>query len=111
MGIGYLEDIPKIIRSGVDTFDCTMPTHYGRRGIAFASSGRLDLNKAVFLKDKKPIDSKCGCPVCGAYSRGYISHLIRAKEITGLKFLTMHNLYFFNSYVEKIRKEIKQGKI
>lgn len=111
LGIGYLEDIPKIIKAGIDTFDCTMPTHYGRRGIAFTSSGRLDFNKAVFLKDKKPIDSKCDCPVCGIYKRSYISHLIRAKEITGLKLLTMHNLYFFNTYVERLRKEIKQGKI
>ncbi|MCL4406216.1 MAG: tRNA guanosine(34) transglycosylase Tgt [Patescibacteria group bacterium] len=111
LGIGYLEDIPKIIKSGVDTFDCTMPTHYGRRGIAFISSGRLDLNKAVFLKDKGPLDKKCGCPVCGEYKRSYISHLIRAKEITGLKLLTMHNLFFFNSYVEKIREDIKKGKI
>jgi queuine tRNA-ribosyltransferase/7-cyano-7-deazaguanine tRNA-ribosyltransferase len=111
LGIGYLEDIPKIIKAGIDTFDCTMPTHYGRRGIAFTSSGRLDLNKAVFLKDKKPIDSKCDCPVCGTYKRSYVSHLIRAKEITGLKLLTMHNLYFFNTYVERLRKEIKQGKI
>lgn len=111
LGIGYLEDIPKIIKAGVDTFDCTVPTHYGRRGIAFGSSGRLDLNKTVFLKDKKPIDPKCGCPVCGKYKRSYISHLIRAKEITGLKLITMHNLYFFNTYVEKLRKAIKQGKI
>jgi queuine tRNA-ribosyltransferase/7-cyano-7-deazaguanine tRNA-ribosyltransferase len=111
LGIGYLEDIPKIIKAGIDTFDCTMPTHYGRRGIAFISSGRLDLNKAVFLKDKKPIDSKCDCPVCGTYKRSYISHLVRAKEMTGLKLLTMHNLYFFNTYVEQLRKKIKQGKI
>jgi tRNA-guanine family transglycosylase len=88
-----------------------MPTHYGRRGIAFVSSGRLDLNKTVFLKDKKPLDARCDCPVCGEYRRSYISHLIRAKEITGLKLLTMHNLFFFNSYVEKIREEIKKGKI
>lgn len=110
LGIGYLEDIPKIVKSGVDTFDCTAPTHYGRRGIAFVSSGKLDLNKAAFLKDRKPLDRTCGCPVCGAYSRSYISHLIRAKEISGLKMLTVHNLFFFNTFIENIRKEIKKGK-
>ncbi|HOF50118.1 MAG TPA: tRNA guanosine(34) transglycosylase Tgt [Candidatus Colwellbacteria bacterium] len=111
LGIGYLEDIPKIVKSGVDTFDCTAPTHYGRRGIAFVSSGKLDLNKAAFLKDRKPLDRTCGCPVCGAYSRSYISHLIRAKEISGLKLLTVHNLFFFNTYIEKIRQDIKKGRL
>ena len=110
LGIGYLEDIPKIVKSGVDTFDCTAPTHYGRRGITFVSSGKLDLNKAIFLKDRKPIDRNCGCPVCGNYSRSYLSHLIRAKEISGLKLLTVHNLFFFNTLIENIRKEIKKGK-
>jgi tRNA-guanine family transglycosylase len=111
LGIGYLEDIPKIIKAGVDTFDCIVPTHYARRGIAYTSLGELDLNKVIFTKDKKVLDSKCGCPVCQKHSRGYIHHLFRAKEITGMKLLTMHNIYFFNSFVEKIRNEIKTGKI
>jgi len=110
LGIGYLEDIPKVIKRGVDTFDCVVPTHYARRGIAFTSFGELNLQKPVYLGDKKPLDSKCSCFVCQSYKRNYISHLFRAKEITALKLLTFHNLYFFNSFVEKIRKEIKQGK-
>ncbi|MEK7658176.1 MAG: tRNA guanosine(34) transglycosylase Tgt [Patescibacteria group bacterium] len=111
LGIGYPEDIPKIIKAGIDTFDCVAPTHYARRGIAFIPSGKLDLNKSFFLKDKNPLDKKCGCFVCQNYRRNYISHLLRAKEITALKLLTFHNLYFFNSLVEKIRKQMKKGEI
>jgi len=111
LGIGYLEDIPKIIERGVDLFDCNVPTRYARRGIAFTSTGKLDLGKEIFLRDHKFLDSKCSCYVCRNYKRNYISHLFRAKEITALKLLTFHNLYFFNSFVEKIRREIKKGKI
>ncbi|MBI3638249.1 tRNA guanosine(34) transglycosylase Tgt [Candidatus Wolfebacteria bacterium] len=109
LGIGHMEDIPEIIKSGVDLFDCTLPTHYGRRGIAFTSASRLNLNKSIFLKEKKVLDKKCGCDVCKNYKRNYISHLLRAKEITGMKLLTFHNLYFFNSYVKRIREGIKRG--
>ena len=111
LGIGYLEDIPKIIERGADLFDCSVPTHYARRGIAFTSMGKLDLGKIKFLKDKSPLDKKCSCFVCQNYTRNYISHLFRTKEITALKLLTFHNLYFFNSFIEKIRKKIKEGKI
>ena len=111
LGIGHLEDIPKIIKSGVDTFDCIVPTHYARHGYAFTSEGRLDMSKSKLLKDKNPIDKKCSCFVCQNYSRGYIAHLLKAKEITPLKLLTFHNLYFFNSYIEKIRSDIKKGRI
>jgi queuine tRNA-ribosyltransferase/7-cyano-7-deazaguanine tRNA-ribosyltransferase len=111
LGIGYLEDIPQIIKEGVDTFDCIVPTHFARHGVAFTSHGKLDLNRAKFLTDKKPLDTTCSCEVCGTYSRGYLTHLYRAKEITPLRLLTTHNLYFFNSYVEKLREEIRRGKL
>jgi len=111
LGIGYLEDMVPIIQEGVDTFDCIVPTHYARRGFAFTSKGKLDMNKAAFLKDKRPLDPKCACRVCGEYTRSYIAHLIRAKEITGLKLLTFHNLFYFNTFVENIRNEIKKGRI
>jgi len=111
LGIGYLEDIPKIIKSGVDTFDCIVPTHYARRGIAFTNGGKLDLRRSIFLNEKEPLDKKCSCFVCQSYKRNYICHLFRAKEITAMKLLTFHNLYFFNSFVENIRKNIKKGKI
>jgi len=111
LGIGYLEDIEEIIKEGIDLFDCTVPTHYGRRGIAFTSSGKLNLRQRKFLKDKSPLDKKCSCFVCQNYKKNYICHLLRAEEITPLRMLTFHNLYFFNSFVEKIRKKIKEGKI
>jgi queuine tRNA-ribosyltransferase/7-cyano-7-deazaguanine tRNA-ribosyltransferase len=111
LGIGHPEDLLPIIRAGVDTFDCTAPTHYARRGVAFTSAGRLDLRRGVFLKDQKPIDKKCDCAVCKSHSRSYIHHLLKAKEITPLRLLSFHNLYFFNSLIEKIREDIKNGKI
>lgn len=111
LGIGHLDDISRIAEAGIDTFDCTLPTHYGRHGIAFTSRGSLDMAKSKFLNDLKPLDKKCGCSVCRNYSRGYISHLFRAKEITALTLLTFHNLYFFNSFVEKIRKDIKRERL
>lgn len=111
LGIGHLEDIPEIINAGVDTFDCIVPTHYARHGTAFSSTGRLDMRQSKFLKDKKPLDKKCPCYVCRDYTRSYISHLFKAGEITALKLLTFHNLYFFNSFVEKLREDIKKGKL
>ena len=111
LGIGYLEDMEKIIKAGVDTFDCTVPTHYARHGIAFTSQGKLDLNKAQFLTNREPLDKDCLCFVCQNYKKNYICHLLKAKEITGLKLLTFHNLYYFNTFVEKIREDIKNGKI
>jgi queuine tRNA-ribosyltransferase len=109
LGIGKLEDIETIVKAGVDTFDCTVPTHYARRGIAFVSDGRLDFTKAALLRDKNPIDPKCDCLVCANYRRNYIAHLIRAGEITGGALLTFHNLYFFNAYIERVREKIRKG--
>ena len=109
LGIGHLEDIELIVKQGVDMFDCTVPTHYARRGIAFTSAGRVDLGKAPLLDDKNPIDPKCDCLVCANYRRNYIAHLIRAQEITGGALLTFHNLYFFNAYVAKVREKIRRG--
>ncbi len=112
LGIGYLEDMPKIIAEGVDTFDCIVPTHYARRGVAFTSRGALELTKQKFLKDRAPIDRTCGCEVCqGGYTRSYLTHLLRAKEITPLTLITMHNLFFFNTYVERLRTAIARGKL
>lgn len=119
LGIGYLEDMEHIIKHGIDTFDCIVPTHYARRGVAFINSGtkatlndsKLNLTRSIYLKDKKPLDPKCSCQTCINYSRSYICHLIKAREITGLRLITFHNLYFFNQYVARIREKIRQGKI
>lgn len=111
LGIGHLEDIEDIVKNGVDLFDCIVPTHYARHGIAFTSHGRLNLRQSKFLKDKKPLDSRCQCEVCKNYKRNYISHLMRAGEMTAFSLLTFHNLFCFNNYVEKIREKIRQERL
>ncbi|MDI6734033.1 MAG: tRNA guanosine(34) transglycosylase Tgt [Patescibacteria group bacterium] len=115
LGIGHPDDILSVVKSGIDTFDCTLPTHYARHGIAFTSEGRLDMTKSIFLSssivEKKSLDKNCDCLVCNNYSRGYITHLLRAHEATGPEFLTFHNLFFFNNRLEKIRLDIAKGKI
>ncbi len=111
LGVGYLEDMELIIKSGVDTFDCTVPTHYARRGIAFTSEGKLNLNQIKFLKKNEPLDKNCTCSVCLNYKKDYICHLLRAKEITALKLITFHNLWYFNNFVDDIKLKIKEGKI
>jgi len=111
LGIGYPEDMERIVKHGIDLFDCTAPTHYARHGTAFTLRGKLDMKKHEFLNSLEPLDRRCSCPVCGeqAYRRSYIAHLIRANEITGMKLLTIHNLYFFNGLAQKIREKIKRG--
>ncbi|MBI5153475.1 MAG: tRNA guanosine(34) transglycosylase Tgt [Parcubacteria group bacterium] len=109
LGIGYLEDMEMVITSGVDLFDCIVPTHYARRGIAFTHTGKLNMSKTIFLNDKKPLDRTCKCEVCGTYTRSYITHLFKAKEITALRLLTTHNLFYYNTFVEGIRTKIKNG--
>ena len=111
LGIGDIDDMENIIKGGVDLFDCTIPTHYARRGVAFTNKGKLNMGKSIFLKDKKPLDSKCKCFTCKNYGRNYISHLYKAREISAGQLLTIHNLFYFNTYVENIRKKIKDGKI
>lgn len=111
LGIGHLEDMEPIIKEGVDLFDCTAPTHYARRGTAFTSMGKLNLRKKSFLKEHKPLDPQCGCSVCEQYTRSYLSHLIRSREITGMILLSFHNLNYFNGYIAEIRDKIKAGKL
>lgn len=111
LGIGHPDDFFPVIRAGVDAFDCIAPTHYARRGIAFVLLGRLDLRQAKFLRDPKPLDPLCACVTCAQYSRSYICHLLRAHEITALRLLTFHNLFFFNATIARMRKDIKRGKI
>lgn len=119
LGIGHPEDIPEIIKAGVDTFDCIVPTHYARHGTAFVSpksprgtkADRLDLTKTQFLTEQEPLDATCECFVCQNYKRSYVSHLIRAKEITGLKLLTFHNLFWFNTYIASLRHQISTGEL
>lgn len=111
LGIGHPEDIEPIIKEGVDTFDCIVPTHYARHGIAFTSEGKLNLKKTIFLNDNKPIDEKCECQTCISHTRSYICHLLKAEEITALRLLTFHNLYWFHTYIETLREKIQNDKL
>ena len=109
LGVGYVEDIERIIKAGIDTFDCVVPTRFARHGIAFVSKGRISVLQSRFLKDKNPLDKKCDCYVCQNYKINYLAHLMRAKEMTGMKLLTFHNIYFFNSLVAQVREKIKNN--
>lgn len=109
LGIGHPEDFDIIAQSGGDTFDCIAPTHYARRGVIFTSKGRIDLRKPRFLKELKALDPNCKCMICKNYTRSYVSHLLRGKELTGLKLATYHNLFYFNTLAANLRKRIKNG--
>ncbi len=111
LGIGYLDDFKACIKKGIDLFDCVYPTRMARHGAAITQEGVFSLMKTKFLTSGKPISASCTCSVCQNYSRGYISHLLRAKEITGMRLLTIHNLCFFKNYLESMRQEIKQGRL
>jgi tRNA-guanine transglycosylase len=111
LGVGHPEDFAVIAKSGGDTFDCIAPTHYARRGTLFTSRGRLDITKRALLSDQNPIDPKCKCDVCQNYSRAYVCHLMRAKDLTGMKLATIHNIYFFNALAKDIRRKIKNDEL
>lgn len=109
LGIGKLADIPLIVKGGVDTFDCLVPTRYARHGIAFTEAGPINLSKMKFLNDRNPLDKHCECITCIKYRRNYISHLYRAGEIGALSLLTFHNLFFYHTFIERIRERIRKG--
>jgi tRNA-guanine family transglycosylase len=111
LGIGHPEDFPIIAKAGGDTFDCIAPTHYARRGVIFTSRGRLDLRRARHLKELKPLDPACRCMICKTYTRSYIAHLIRARELSGLKLATYHNLHYFNARAANMRRAIKNNEL
>lgn len=111
LGVGHPEDLLRVVKEGVDTFDCTVPTQYARHGTAFTSKGRVEITKSRYLNDKKPLDAKCKCFTCASYSRAYLCHLMRAKENTGGTLMTIHNLFYMQSLMAKIRADIKKGRI
>ena len=109
MGVGTPVNILEGVYRGVDLFDCVMPSRNARHGHLFTRSGIINLNNARFEKDMRPIDAECDCPVCRHHSRAYIRHLMKAKEVLGLRLAVMHNLYFYNSLMEKIRENLDAG--
>jgi len=110
MGVGTPENILEAVERGVDFFDCVYPTRNGRHGHVYTNNGRLNLLNKRFELDDKPIEEGCGCEACTRYSRAYIRHLLKAKEMLGLRLSVMHNLYFYNTMMEEIRLAIEQGR-
>ena len=110
LGIGDLESIPKIIKAGIDLFDCALPTRIARHGSAIVESGYINIKRGVFKDRLRPIDKKCGCFTCVNYSLAQINFLIRAKESLAGKLLTLHNLYFIEDYLKKIRLKITENR-
>ena len=110
MGVGTPENILESVRRGVDIFDCVMPTRNARHGHAFTSEGCRNLLNQKYTLDEKPLDEACSCPVCQKYSRAYIHHLFKAKEMLAMRLTVMHNLYFYNNMMEEIRESLDTGK-
>ena len=110
MGVGTPENILESVDRGVDFFDCVYPTRNGRHGHVYTHHGKLNLFNASFELDERPIEEGCGCPACaGGYSRAYIRHLLKAKEMLGLRFCVLHNLYYYNHLMSEIRNAIEAG--
>lgn len=110
MGVGPPEDILNAIERGVDMFDCVMPTRNARNGSLFTSTGKLNIKNARYARDFGPPDAACACPVCRTYTRAYLHHLYRAKEILSLRLNTLHNLFFMLQLADSARKAIRDGR-
>lgn len=109
MGVGTPSNIIEAVYRGVDFFDCVMPARNGRHGHLFTWSGIVNIKNEKYTLDDSPIDASCHCPVCQKYSRAYMRHLFKAGEMLGMRFAVMHNLYFYNQLMERIRTEIEMG--
>lgn len=107
MGIGLPDQIVRAVGMGIDMFDCSIPTRYGRHGSAFTSKGKITIKNNQYMNDFTPIDDQCHCPVCKHYTRAYIRHLLNLNEITGVRLMSYHNLYFYVKLMEKIRHAIE----
>lgn len=106
MGVGTPENILEAVSRGVDFFDCVLPARNGRHGHVFTKYGKINIVNAKYELDKRPIDEGCNCPTCRNYTRGYIRHLFKAKEMLAMRLCVLHNLYFYNKLMEDIRNAI-----
>lgn len=110
MGVGTPANILEAVERGVDFFDCVYPSRNGRHGHVYTNHGKLNLFNAQYELDEDPIEEGCQCPACRRYSRAYIRHLLKAKEMLGMRLCVLHNLYFYNHMMEEIREAIEQGR-
>lgn len=109
MGVGTPRNIIEAVARGVDLMDCVMPSRNARHGKIFTWSGALNIMNAKYERDDSPLDSMCDCPTCKNHSRAYIRHLFKSQEMLGMRLAVMHNLYFYNTLMEKIREALAQG--
>ena len=109
MGVGTPGNIIEAVSRGVDLFDCVMPSRNARHGQLFTMNGVININNAKYLKDDTPIDPECNCPTCQKHSKAYIRHLFKAKEMLAMRLCVTHNLYFYNTLMEKIRDALENG--
>ena len=110
MGVGTPANILEGVERGVDFFDCVYPTRNGRHGHLYTNHGKINLFNAKYELDMRPIEEGCGCPACQRYSRAYIRHLLKAKEMLGMRLCVLHNLYFYNTMMEEIRDALDEGR-
>lgn len=108
MGVGTPINILEAVDRGVDFFDCVYPSRNGRHGHVYTSRGKLNLFNQKYELDPRPIEEGCQCPACRSYSRAYIRHLFKAKEMLGMRLCVLHNLYFYNKMMEEIRQAIEE---
>lgn len=109
MGVGTPANILEGVDRGIDFFDCVYPSRNGRHGHVYTNHGKLNLFNARYELDDRPIEEGCQCPACRSYSRAYIRHLLKAKEMLGMRLCVLHNLYFYNTMMEEIRDAIDAG--
>lgn len=109
MGVGTPANILEGVARGIDFFDCVYPTRNGRHGHLYTNQGKINLFNARYELDDRPIEEGCGCPACRRYSRAYIRHLLKAKEMLGLRLCVLHNLYFYNTMMTEIRDALDAG--
>ncbi|MCQ5339129.1 tRNA guanosine(34) transglycosylase Tgt [Eubacterium ventriosum] len=109
MGVGTPANILEAVERGVDFFDCVYPSRNGRHGHVYTNAGKLNLFNAKYETDSRPIEEGCECPACKYHSRAYIRHLLKAKEMLGMRLCVLHNLYFYNTMMEEIRDAIEAG--
>ncbi len=108
MGVGTPANILEAVDRGVDFFDCVYPSRNGRHGHVYTNHGKLNLFNAKYELDSRPISEECNCPTCRNYSRAYIRHLLKAKEMLGMRLCVLHNLHFYNNMMSEIREAIEQ---